>query len=141
MYNNIIGANYDANLEIKDIAKKIKDYIKNNYGVKCSVRSECNAIFIMLWLDDRFKATTREELPNNKRPFIVANITRKLDDNITNDIVNDYLKDHVYINQKGQNMIEDIEKYMDSYNYDKSDVMTDYFDYNFYGFVDYEWIE
>lgn len=37
-------------------------------------------------------------------------------------------------------MIEDIEKYMESYNCDKSDVCTDYFDYNFYGFIDYEWI-
>lgn len=37
-------------------------------------------------------------------------------------------------------MIEDIEKYMESYNCDKSDVCTDYFDYNFYEFIDYEWI-
>ncbi|NMW84703.1 hypothetical protein HKO22_02955 [Peptoniphilus sp. AGMB00490] len=142
MYNNIIGTNYDANLKIKDIAKKVKSYIKDTYGVKNSVRSEYDTIFIMLKLDNSFKATSREELPNNKRSFIVEHISRKLDDvNITVDIFNSYLKDHVYINKKGQDMIEDIETYMNSFNYDKSDVMTDYFDYKFCGSVDYEWIE
>lgn len=33
---------------------------------------------------------------------------------------------------------EKIQKLLDSYNYDKGDVNTDYFDNNFYGFVDLE---
>lgn len=43
-------------------------------------------------------------------------------------------------NEETKEIRNNIKKLLDSYNYNKSDVYTDYFDYNFYGFVDLELI-
>lgn len=96
-YNNIIVNNYNPNLTTKEIAKEVKKQAKKQYkGLKISARSEYNAIFIKIKVEEE-NAQARE---------IKKNITDLLD----------------------------------SYNYDKGDVMTDYFDSNFYGFVDLELI-
>lgn len=42
------------------------------------------------------------------------------------------------INEETKEIRNNIQKLLDSYNYDKSDINTDYFDYNFCGFVDLE---
>lgn len=41
-------------------------------------------------------------------------------------------------NEETKEIRNNIEKLLNSYNYDKGDTMTDYFDSNFYGFVDLE---
>lgn len=41
-------------------------------------------------------------------------------------------------NEESKEIRNNIQKLLNSYNYNKSDVYTDYFDYNFYGFVDLE---
>lgn len=42
--------------------------------------------------------------------------------------------------EKQKEIKKDIANMLESYNYNRSDVMTDYFDYNFYGFVDIDYI-
>lgn len=43
-----------------------------------------------------------------------------------------------YNEEKQKEIKKDIENMLESYNYNRSDVMTDYFDVSFYGFVDLE---
>lgn len=43
-------------------------------------------------------------------------------------------------NEETKEIKENIESLLNSYNYDKGDVMTDYYDNNFYGFVKLELI-
>lgn len=96
-YNNIIGNNYNPNLTTKEIAKEVKKQAKKLYkGLKISARSEYNAIFIKIKVEE--------------------------------------------YNKRNQEIKKNITDLLDSYNYDKSDVITDYFDDNFYGFVDLELI-
>lgn len=96
-YNNIVGKNYDRNITTKEIAKEVKKQAKKLYkGIKISVRSEYNAIFITI--------KAKEE------------------------------------NEETKEMKQTVEALLNSYNYDKGDVMTDYYDSNFYGFVELELI-
>lgn len=41
-------------------------------------------------------------------------------------------------NEETKEIRNNIQKLLNSYNYDKGDIYTDYFDSNFYGFVDLE---
>lgn len=43
-------------------------------------------------------------------------------------------------NEETKEMKQTVEALLNSYNYDKGDVITDYFDSNFYGFVELELI-
>lgn len=43
-------------------------------------------------------------------------------------------------NEEKKEIKENVESLLNSYNYDKGDVMTDYYDNNFYGFVKLELI-
>ncbi len=43
-------------------------------------------------------------------------------------------------NEETRQMKQTVEALLNSYNYDKGDVITDYFDSNFYGFVELELI-
>lgn len=43
-------------------------------------------------------------------------------------------------NEETKEIKENVESLLNSYNYDKGDVMTDYYDNNFYGFVKLELI-
>ncbi|MDU5825252.1 LPD29 domain-containing protein [Anaerococcus vaginalis] len=43
-------------------------------------------------------------------------------------------------NEETREMKQTVEALLNSYNYDKGDVITDYFDSNFYGFVELELI-
>ncbi|MBS4889454.1 MAG: hypothetical protein KHZ80_05425 [Anaerococcus vaginalis] len=96
-YNNIIGNNYNPNLTTKEIAREVKKQARKLYkGIKISVKSEYNAIFIKIKVKE--------------------------------------------YNKRNQEIKKNITDLLDSYNYDKSDVITDYFDDNFYGFVDLELI-
>lgn len=96
-YNNIIGNNYNPNLTTKEIAREVKKQARKLYkGIKISVKSEYNAIFIKIKVKE--------------------------------------------YNKRNQEIKKNITNLLDSYNYDKGDVITDYFDDNFYGFVDLELI-
>lgn len=96
-YNNIVGKNYDRNITTKEIAKEVKKQAKKLYkGIKISVRSEYNTIFITI--------KVKEE------------------------------------NEETKEIKQTIEALLNSYNYDKGDIMTDYCDNNFYSFVNLELI-
>ena len=133
-----VGANHDSNLGVKDIAKMTRDYLKKNYSdCKFSVVKDHNSINVALM-----------SAPFN--PFATPDVSvvsghdarYGLDDfmkNWANSIAKGYHGvNHYYINDsrfltdKAKVMFTSITKFMNGYNYDDSDAMTDYFDTNFY---------
>lgn len=99
MYNNIFGSRYDGNLNIKDIAKLVKNEAKEKYP-KCKISARTKN-YNAIWVTVKVNETD-------------------------------------YNTEKQKEIKKDIENMLESYNYNRSDVMTDYFDYNFYGFVEVE---
>lgn len=111
------GCRYDGNLRTTDIAARVRVYAKERYPeYKFSVRSEYfsmgSAIHIKL-LSGPVPAFN-EDAP---RPYIstMSNISEKFG-----------LTSEVYA------VLSDVVAYCNSFNYDDSDSMTDYFDTNFY---------
>lgn len=142
MYNNIFGSRYDGNLNIKDIAKLVKKEASKKYpNCKISARTKnYDAIWITVTLDkEEYRAKTINEVP---KEAIYWNIERKIGHNgiIKEEDFKTYIKNNVIKSVKTLNIENDITQMLESYNYNRSDVMTDYFDYNFYGFVEIEYI-
>lgn len=138
MYNNLYGARYDANLSLKDIAKMVKKEASKKYpDCKISARTKnFNSIRIIVTLDkESYRAKTTDEVA--KGP-VYWNIERQIgnDGIIKEEDFKEYIENHVVKSIKTFNIENDIKQMLESYNYNKSDVTTDYFDYNFYGFVD-----
>lgn len=141
MYNNIYGTRYDASLSIKDIAKMVKKEAKEKYpNCKISARTKnYDSIWITVTLNkEDYRAKTIEEVP---KAYVYWNIERQIGKNgiIKEEDFKEYIKNNVVKSVKTLNMENDIKQMLENYDYDKSDVMTDYFDYNFYGFVDVEY--
>lgn len=138
MYNNLYGARYDANLSLKDIAKMVKKEASKKYP-DCKISATTknfNTIRITVTLDkESYRAKTTDEVA--KGP-VYWNIERQIgnDGIIKEEDFKEYIENHVVKSIKTFNIENDIKQMLESYNYNKSDVTTDYFDYNFYGFVD-----
>lgn len=138
MYNNLYGARYDANLNIKDIAKLVKkEALKKYPDCKISAKTKnFDSIWIEITLDkEEYRAKTINEVPKGPAYW---NIERQIGHNgiIKREDLEEYIKNNVVKSVKTFDMENDIKLMLESYNYNKSDVYTDYFDYNFYGFVD-----
>lgn len=100
---NFKGANYDANKTVKEIAKEVRAYIRKTHkDCKFSVTSDRNCLSIQL-----IKSVEEVRLPLNK-------------DRISK------------FTEYGQNLYDSVFNFAESFNYDKSEIMTDYFDVNFY---------
>ena len=138
MYNNLYGEKYDKNLNIKDIAKLVKKEASKKYpNCKISAKTERGEVIrISITLDkEEYRAKTINEVPKGA---IYWNIERQIghDGIIKREDLEEYIKNNVVKSVKTFDMENDIKLMLESYNYNKSDVYTDYFDYNFYGFVD-----
>lgn len=44
------------------------------------------------------------------------------------------------LNQKGQDIIDSINEFLEQYNYDRSDIMRDYFDFGFVSDINFEFV-
>ena len=111
------GCRYDGNLRTTDIAARVRVYAKERYkDYKFSVRTEYysggSSIYIKLVSGP--VPAFKEDAP---RPYIstMSNISEKFG-----------LTSEVYA------VLSDVVAYCNSFNYDDSDSMTDYFDTNFY---------
>lgn len=144
------GSRYDGNLNLKDISKVVREYVKEKYptykfSVRTSYASMCQALHVDLKESPVAIYKTAEELnDNDKREF-----RRKADyngywkltcwsaeefaaeyDKITAEH-GDYFR---ILNDVTRAVVEDVDAFVQSYNYDDSDGMIDYFDNNFYFF-------
>lgn len=116
-----VGSNYKQGISTKETAKEIRQHLKKRFKeVKFSVTSDYNHIRVEI-----------KESPYNYkkleyRPELEASDYRR------------YETEH---NKELNAILEYVKKLVKSYNYDDSDIMTDYFNVGFYSSIsiDYEY--
>jgi len=132
------GANYNSSLSTKDITKIIRAYVKKTYpNCKFSVSKFHNSIKIALMSapfdvfakpdasvmradDFRYGA---DDFMNNWNRVIAKGY---------HGVNHYYIKDSRYLTDRAKDLFTNVVKFVNSYNYDDSDAMIDYFDTNFY---------
>jgi hypothetical protein len=104
----------------KEIAVKVREYLKEKYpNFKFSVKSDYNHLNIV-WVS------------GNIYPFIDGNLSdyEKKGLNVT---LNRYsIAENIKFTPEAKEILIDVDKYSNQWNWDKSDPMTDYFDINYY---------
>ena len=114
MERKITGSRYDSALTTTEIAKKVREYVKKTYpDCKFSVRSEYYS------MGSSIHVTLMEA------PFEVSSTSEK-----HNFYPSDWAKKE--FTTESYNILKEVYDYVESYNYDNSDPMTDYFDVNFH---------
>lgn len=121
-----VGENYKNGIGTKEIVQKIRDYVKKYSDYTFSITLDKSTwtpdiqVSLVSGSKDITKNGTIEELKK-----IVGNINHyALEDN-------DF-REKPFMSEEVYNMLVDINKYIASFRYDDSDIMTDYFDTNFY---------
>ena len=166
------GSRYDVNLSLKEIAKIVRAYVKEEYPTcKFSIRthyaSMCQSLSVDLLEFPEQMYKTAAELKENyytENTYIdkdgktqsyktmseeVNEMWRKLNrnniftlDSWTDDDLLKCYEKVVFEENKSffgvqteyfKSVVDDVNAFIASYNYDDSDSMTDYFDVNFYG--------
>jgi len=111
------GSRYDRSLSLSEICKKIKDYAAKRFPTcKFSVRKDgYRSIDISLMSGDFNAYATDKDRELNYRSY------------------NHYHSDiNTEFSSRCNEVLRLVSEYAESYNYDNSDIMTDYFDVNFY---------
>lgn len=142
MYNDFKGSKYNAELKTKDIARLVKKEAMQKYpGLKIKAQSEAyTSVRILVYLDkEEYRAKCFKDIPSG---WIYSRIEAKIGKNgrVSDDDLKKYLENNIIKSKKAIEIEKDIMSMLNSYNYDRSDIMTDYFDKNFCGFVDIELI-
>lgn len=120
------GENYKNGIGTKEIVQKIRDYVKKYGDYTFSITLDKSTwtpdikVSLVSGNKDITKNGTIEELKQ-----IVGNINLYALEN------NDFWK-KPFMSEEVYNMLVDINRYITSFKYDDSDIMTDYFDTNFY---------
>jgi len=120
------GSRYDHNLTVKDIAKLVKTFCKTVYPTcKFSITSDYHSINIYL-METNFEVFANEE---DKYSHYYDGTTKLTANMQLNQF---YLLENKKLTERAKTMFYNIHTYLNSYNYNDSDAMTDYFDTNFY---------
>lgn len=151
------GSNYNSNLTTKDIAAIVKDYVKKAHSdYRFSITSDYYGISVTL-MEHPVELTSfelmKEEVLNNVRRSsytYIPSIDKAIDSElVTIEQINELtnlkieevgnhqldcynLEKNKWINPAIVEVLKDINNLVNSYNYDDSDSMIDYFDTNFY---------
>ena len=144
------GERYNSNLSTKDIAQLIREYVKNAYPTyRFSITSNIRHITVSLMeypvelTNDtmmrnycRAKVRTQPVYIPSKNKYVNANkiseaewIAYRLE---TANQRKDFYESDTWLNPVVFAVLKDVQDFMNSYNYDDSDSMTDYFNVNFY---------
>ncbi len=144
------GDNYDAKLTLKEIAKIVRKYVKEEYPTyKFSVRTAYASMVQELHVDllespiEIYK--TFDELTDADKVGLIKKAERNDYFHLTswNDaelqeelerIWEEHGNFYKCLNDVTSAVISDVDNFVNSYNYDDSDGMIDYFDNNFYYF-------
>ena len=131
------GENYDINLRTKDIAAKVREFVKTVYpeckfSVTFDTASMCSEVHVTLMespyrLNKTFEELTDDELYNGHYSYYYQ-FGRETDDNQKRHFLNQCYTPEV------TKIMKDVDRFVSSYRYDDSDGMIDYFDTNFYYF-------
>ena len=129
------GTNYDMHLTTKEIAAKVREFVKNIYpeckfSVTFDSASMCSEIHVTLMespyrLNKTFEELTDEELYDGHYSYNYQ-FGHETDDNQKK-----YFLKNCYTSEITK-IMKDVDNYVNSYRYDDSDGMIDYFDTNFY---------
>lgn len=144
------GDKYDINLSLKDIAKNIRLYVKELYptykfSITTSYASMCQELHIALmeapqdiYITDPSELTQeqRYDLARKLRYNNIFNLDCYKDEQLDEAIILAWEKSDNYkiTNELATEIIADVYREAQSYNYDDSDSMIDYFSNNFYFF-------
>ncbi|MCI9126880.1 MAG: hypothetical protein HFG28_06760 [Eubacterium sp.] len=144
------GDNYDAKLTLKEIAKIVRTYVKEEYPTyKFSVRTKYASMVQELHVDlleSPIKIyKTFDELTDVDKVGLIKKAERNDYFHLTswNDVELQEELERIWIehgnfykclNDVTSAVISDVDNFVNSYNYDDSDAMIDYFDNNFYYF-------
>jgi len=151
------GSRYDGSLTLKEIAKIVRNYVKEQYPTcKFSVRTKyasmCQELIVDLkeFPSQMFK--TGEDLKNEGIDYNCDSVRQCMRRMEANDLWSltcwdddDFVKAYdkaLEVNAEFygimtdyfKSVVDDVNTFVNSYNYDDSDSMTDYFDVNFYFF-------
>ncbi len=114
------GSRYDHNLKKNDLAEKFREFVKEAYPrCKFSIRSGwagCTYTFHISLVQADFEAFTPEY--REQRGSVQLN--------------HYYLQKEDRITDRCREVMQNIIDFCESFNYDNSDSMTDYFDVNYY---------
>lgn len=152
------GSRYDGNLTLKEIAKIVRNYVKEKYptckfSVRTSYASMCQELHVELKEFPEKMYKTADDL-KNEMPLDynycgeISDCMRRMerngffpfttwDDEIFISAYEKAVKESNFYAIKTEyysSVLKDVDNFVQSYNYDDSDSMTDYFDNNFYYF-------
>ncbi|CAK7034797.1 MAG: hypothetical protein DELT_00516 [Desulfovibrio sp.] len=132
------GANYNSDLRVKEIAVLFRAYVKKHWPqCRFSVRSSYNSVSIALvsapfspWADlenaEIAQAVARRKLDN---PYYDA---ATIINRGHMDVNHYYIDDQLLLSPSGKLLFKDLSAFIQSYNFDHSDIQSDYFHVNFY---------
>jgi hypothetical protein len=125
MNAHTIGSNYDGSLNTKQIAALLRQYVKKLSkfsGYKFSIRSDYNHIRVEITSIPDGVGLLNPDWCYCQHDPILRNVPYL-------DMPASAIK---RFNSATQSIIDDIDAFLHSYNFDDSDSMTDYFHVNFY---------
>lgn len=145
------GDNYDVNLSLKEIAKIVRTYVKEKYptykfSIRTAYASMCQELHVVMKESPIPIYKTFDELTDKDKTDIYRMLYRdgkfnknswypyELDEAIKDAWKDDYSARYKIINEVTQAVADDVNSFVNSYNYDDSDGRIDYFDRNFYYF-------
>ena len=150
------GERYNSNLSTKDIAQLIREYVKNAYPTyRFSITSDIDSITIAL-TEYPVELTNSELMLKyyhtnyHKRWSYIPSKGNIETDSMTQSDIDEWInyqvetancekrfsKSDTWINPVIYEVLQDVKNFMNSYNYDDTDSMTDYFDRNFYDYME-----
>lgn len=114
--NGWVGENYDSNLTTKDITAKIRLYLKKEFPeCKFSVTKENSTFTDSIYID---LMEAPEDVLIEKKDCAQVNYY--------------WIDESKKLTEYGKKLLKNVVSFAQSYNYDDSDTMTDYFDTGFY---------
>lgn len=136
------GSRYNHDLSTTDISKIVKNYCKEKYPTwKFSVTSKYfsgGSEILICVMEAPVDIFDREyfNLPANERRdcWNIEKMTKENSYDMQLHNIRER-KNHLYLNEIGYTALKDVYDFMQSYNYDDSDSMIDYFSCHFYGFL------
>lgn len=119
--NGWVGSNYDSKLSTKEIAAKVRSYVKKNFPeFKFSVRSEWSMYTDSMYIELKEGTCI---------PFVEGSRSAERGYMSTMNTVKGWEKD---LTPEMFKVLDAVTAYASSFRYDDSDGMQDYFDTNFY---------
>ena len=144
------GSNHDWNRSLKEVAKIVRAYVKEKYptykfSVRTSYASMCQELHVDMKESPIEIYKTFEELNEDDKEEIIRKTMRNglfklerwYDEDLKkefNRIWEEHGNFYKCLNEVTKSVIEDVDAFVKSYNYEDCDGMIDYFDVDFYYF-------